>query len=268
MRKKLLFISIIIFFIPGCTEMIDVDLDESSVKLVVDGYITNRYANHTIQLTRTGPYFSNVPPERVSDAVVTVHDSIHTYTFSELLPGVYFSDEAFAGITGRIYNLSIELEGEFYSASSIMPQVPVIDSIQFHLNSEDEEKFDIALFAREPPTPGDHYFWAVYKEYILVTDKIIQLVFANDDLINGNYFNGILVQYVKGRLGNLITLEMASITEEYYEFCLAVIKETVYVDVPFESAPAVINGNIDNGALGFFTAYAVASKTRQIKLTE
>jgi len=257
-------IPILAILLCQCTEKIEVDLFDSPVKLVVEGYITNYWMQHSVQLSRTSPYFSNSPPELVSGAVITIEDSSTVYSLSESSPGLYLTDIAFPGIPGRKYTLTIELEGKIYTASSVMPSVQSIDSIQFIQQDNDVEYYDIALFTQEPARPGDHYFWRVYKDYNLVSKNLTQFVFANDDLINGNYLNGIRIQTVKAKVGNRITLEMASITEGYYEYCLAIIKETLYADGPFESAPASINGNVDNGALGFFTTYSLTRKSRYI----
>lgn len=261
---RYILIPIIVLLLCRCTEKIEVDLFESSVQLVVEGYVTNIQTQHTVQLSLTSSYFSNSPPEMVSGATVTIEDSSIVYSLSEYSPGVYLTDVNFAGIPGRSYSLTIKLEENTYTATSVMPVVQAIDSIQFYRDNDDEDIYSIGLFSQEPPNPGDNYFWRVYKDFNLVSKNLSQLVFANDDLINGNYLNGIRVQSVKAKGGNRITLEMASITEEYYEYCLAIIKETLYADGPFESAPASIKGNIDNGALGFFTAYSLTRKSRYI----
>ena len=262
MRYILILISSLLFC--QCTEKIDVNLFDSPVQLVVEGYVTNYTAQHLVQLSWSSPYFSNSPPERVSGATVTIEDSEIVYSLSEVKTGIYISDYYFAGIPGRTYTLTIELEGETYTATSKMPTVQRIDSIGFFQQFEHELYYDIKLYSQEPSSPGDHYFWRVYKDYNLVSKNLTQYVFANDDLINGNYMNGIKVQTVEAKVGSRITLEMASITEEYYEYCLAIIKETLYADGPFESAPASIAGNITNGALGFFTACSLTSKSKYV----
>lgn len=248
----------------SCTEKINVDLFESPVNLVVEGYITNETRQHTVVLSRTSPYFSAEPPEMVSGATVTIEDTSILYVLTEVVPGFYVTNEAFAGIPGNSYTLTIQLDGETYTSTSSMPSVQPIDSIAFYKREMEEKLYDIGIFMQEPPDPGNYYFWKVYKDFALVSKNITQLKFASDDLINGNYLSGLRVQSVEARAENRITLEMASITEEYYEYCLAIIKETLYSDGPFESAPASITGNISNGALGFFTAYALTRKSRYI----
>jgi hypothetical protein len=261
-------ISLAILFLCGCTEKIDIDLFESPVNLVIEGYVTNEVTQHSVILSWSSPYFNDSPPEMVRGATVTLEDSSTRYTLFENSPGIYLTDAFFAGIPGNSYTLTVTVDGKTYTAISEMPSVQPIDSIAFYESETKEKVYDIGLFAQEPPEPGDHYFWRVYKDFVLMSKNITQLEFANDDLINGNYLNGIRVQSVEARAGNRITLEMASITEEYYEYCLAIIKETLYADGPFESAPASITGNISNGALGFFTAYSLTRRSRYIGTIE
>jgi hypothetical protein len=257
-------ISLAILFLCGCTEKIDIDLFESPVNLVVEGYVTDEVKRHSVILSRSSPYFNDSPPEMVSGAAVIIEDSSTLYTLSENSPGIYLTDAFFAGIPGNSYTLIVTVDGETYTATSAMPSVQPIDSIAFYKSETQERVYEIGLWTQEPSEPGNHYFWRVYKDFVLMSKNITQLEFANDDLINGNYLSGVRVQSVEARAENRITLEMASITEEYYEYCLAIIKETLYADGPFESAPASITGNISNGALGFFTAYSLTRKSRYI----
>lgn len=251
----------------GCTEKINIDLNESDIMLVVEGSITNVYKPHLITLTKSSSYFISEIPEPVTGATVTIQDSRNIYNLREAEPGVYHTQNI-RGYPGKTYILTIKINGQIYTASSKMPQTPVIDSIKFYLDENDPQLFYIGLFAQENPEPGDHYFWSVYKEMRLISDNVTKLVIANDDLINGSYLNGMRVQSLKAREGNRITLEMASITEEYYKYCLGIIRETVYADSPFETAPANIKGNISNNAIGFFTAYSVTHITRVLTIKE
>ncbi len=257
-----------ILFLYGCTEKIDIDLLESPETLVIEGYVTNEVKQHSVILSKSSPYFSESPPEMVSEATITIEAPDTVYSFYQSSPGIYLSIGAFAGIPGNSYTLTVTVDGETYSATSIMPSVQPIDSIAFYQNESDDKIFDIGLFSQEPQDPGNYYFWKVYKNYILISTNLTQMVFANDDLINGSYLNGLRIQSVEANLGDRITLEMASITEEYFEYCLAIIKETLYADGPFESAPASITGNISNGAFGFFATYSLTRETRVIEIIE
>jgi hypothetical protein len=53
--------------------------------------------------------------------------------------------------------------------------------------------------------------------------------------------------------GDIISLELAAITPEFYRFLDAIKKDEQGTDPLFSGPPANIIGNINNGALGMFT---------------
>ncbi len=58
--------------------------------------------------------------------------------------------------------------------------------------------------------------------------------------------------------GDVITLQMCGITEEYYEFIEGVQREKRGRYPLFSGPPANVRSNLDNGALGFFTAFSAS----------
>ena len=263
----LLFLSIIL---AGCTEIIEVELDDTYTNLAVEGSITNRLKMQSVKISKTSNYFSNIPADKATGAEVSITEYdedgslLQIFNLTEYDPGLYLTEDNVCGFAGRTYKLDILLDGVEYTASSLMKSVTRIDSIEFYYDPEDDRKFLISLFAREPSTPGDNYMFSVYKDIFLETDTITELVFKNDNLINGKYIYDIIVQSVRGKVGNSITLKMSAITEEYYKYNIALLKEVLYNEGPFEAAPANIRGNLSNGALGFFAAVSETYYTKEI----
>ena len=252
----------------SCTEKIQLELDEGETHIVIEAAVSNSIRNQVVRITRSSPYYDSLPAQPVSGAIVTISDSSNIYNLVEIQSGVYVTSIIFGGIPGQQYELTVEIDGQYFEASSVMPRVPTIDSIRFIADDEDSQLFHIGLFAQENPLPGDFYFWGVFKDFIYQSNNITMLNYASDELINGSYFNGNSVQSVNSGLGNKITLQMASIPKDYFNYSVSVLKETVYNGGIFETAPANIQGNISNGALGFFFAYSETFKTQIIKIEE
>lgn len=248
----------------ACTEKIDVEIDHSDFVLVVEGTITNIPDRHTVKLTKSGPYFSNLPAEKVSGATVTIEDFYNKFTLLETSEGVYQTNPWARGYPGIACTLRVEYEGQVYTATSFMKRVARIDSIRFYLNDNEWKNISIGMWAQEPSSPGDYYMFSALVEDTLDTDTITELVIVSDHLFNGNNFSGVLVQHVNAAARNKVTLVMANISSAYYEFLLAVLRATKYSDALFEAAPAPIRGNISNGALGFFSAHAVSMKSGEV----
>ncbi len=229
-------------------------MDQITSTIVIEGAISNTMSNNIVKISSSQAYYDDSPPHKVEGALVSVEDSSSTYYFTETAPGIYFLGYLLAS-PGQEYVMNVEIAGEVYTASTIMPRTPSIDSISFEVDDNDRSRFFVKLHAQENPLPGDYYFWGVYKDYIYQSDNITKLHYLSDILINGSYLDGLKVQNVEANRGNRISLQMASIPRDYYNYSIAILKETVYTTGPFKPAPASLKGNISNGALGFFYAY-------------
>lgn len=253
----------------GCTEKIDIDLGTTYTRLVVEGYITTDTTTHWVRLSKSTDYYSNIPPPPVSNVIVTVSDGFETFTLEEndTLPGYYETPPDYYGIPGRTYSLDIELQDKIndfksYSASCKLKPVAPIDSIRVEY-VEKWEAWEVKIYAWEPPT-ADFYTFNIIKNGVLITDTIDEIGISDDRFFNGNYTNGAAVYYLMEQNpdevvnpGDTITLVMASITKEYYNFIVELMDETFeYRNPLFSGPPANVSTNISNGAIGFFAAYS------------
>jgi len=104
--------------------------------------------------------------------------------------------------------------------------------------------------------------YLLYLDGQLYTDTITEVNFVSDEFVNGNYIVEFPVYRIREAdlLENAanVTLEMCSISKEYYDFLSAMKIETVWRGSPWDGPPANIPGNVSNGASGFFRASAVA----------
>jgi hypothetical protein len=271
MRTKHILL-IVIALVVSCTERVDFDLEEAGEpRLVVFSEITNDKKAHEVKLGKSAPYFHNQPTEMVSGATITIQDGIGTIHLTEdkNRPGVYLTPDLYYGRTGRTYQLEISDvdvndDGvlENYSAETKMMASAPVQAIQVAYTSR-WKGWDVAIYSKDPAETTDYYLFKVYKNGVLYTDSISDYWTSDDRFFNGNEINGPVVQYFdeeKGEIvavGDTITLEMAGITKEYYDFIAGVFTET-NEKVPIFSGPSAnLKGNISNGALGFFAVMEV-----------
>jgi hypothetical protein len=94
----------------SCVERIDIKLDESYTRLVVEGAITTDTMVHTVLLSSTTSYYYNqeVPP--VTGAILSITDGTDEYIMHEDEPGVYRTGTAVCGVPGKTYTLNIKLK--------------------------------------------------------------------------------------------------------------------------------------------------------------
>jgi hypothetical protein len=256
----------------NCTERIDIELDSTYTRLVVEGFVTSDTAAHWVRLSETSDYFLNKTAPAVSGAEVVIDDGeqLHMLTESDTMPGWYFTSPDYHGIPGRTYtliisNVDIDGDGKFeeYTASSRMNPVNPLDSIKLEWFDTFFSGYQVRVWAWDSPEP-DWYSFKVWKNGILLTDTLYELIVQNDEFFNGNYTYGIPSQFLSidkpdevVEVGDTITFEINGITEEYYNYVVEA-QSQIFSQTPlFSGPPANISSNIDNGAIGFFAVYSV-----------
>jgi hypothetical protein len=269
-RSLSYFLSLLLFIgiLPGCTERIELELDETYSRLVVDGEFTDEIKAHKVRLTISGSYLGGDQDAPVRGATVKISDSLSTWILKENQqePGSYYTDPSVCGKEGRTYTLDIELPDEInghkrYTAISTIYPVYPLDSIGIRWLPQ-WEVWEIQCFAQDPPT-RDFYMFDLLRNDTLLTDTVNERFVTDDLFYNGSYTNGVGIGYLSPSEGedimpgDKITVRMGRITEEYYNYHWEVISETGYNNPLFGGPPANIKGNISNGAMGFFSAYSV-----------
>ncbi len=61
MIKRIIHILLLSALLYGCTERIDVTLDETYTRLVVDGFVATDSGTYQVALTKSADYFFNAP---------------------------------------------------------------------------------------------------------------------------------------------------------------------------------------------------------------
>jgi hypothetical protein len=264
----LVVISILIF---SCVERINIELDSSYERLVVDGAITTDHMTHSVKLLKTTSYFYNQPPPPVTGADLSITDGNNIYEMTEKVPGLYTTVSSVEGIPGKTYTLNVKLAppvGGFddYTAASELYPVSHLDSVSlaFHPDWSSEGVWEVKCYVQDPPTT-DYYRFVISKNGKMVTDTINEWFVTDDRLFNGNYAYGAPIAYLEEdksgerlKTGDTITVEMNSIGSAYENFILDAQAEIRGSNPLFSGPPANVRGNINNGAIGFFAAYSVS----------
>ncbi len=269
--RSIIFIFTLSIIAVSCTEKIDIKLDDSYTRLVVDGSITTDTMAHKVILTATSSYYYNQSPPSVSGALVSISDGTNTYNLTEKAPGEYLTQPDVFGIPGKTYSLNIKLAkavggfADYKSSSTLYPVTP-LDSISlvYHSDWSENGVWEVKCYVQEPPTV-DFYRFLLYKDQNLLTDTLNEWLITDDRLINGNYTNGLPIAYIDQREdsqkllpGDTITAEVNSIGKEYFDFLAEAQTELFGSNPLFSGPPANIKGNVNNGAFGFFAAYSAA----------
>ncbi len=268
--KKITFFAILLAAVSSCTQKIDLKLDDSQSRLVVDATIAP--SANSIKLTRSSGYFSNEPSPRVVNASVNISDGSRNFQCLETRAGesgIYLPDSSFHPVPGKTYTLDVQLAEAVagkssFTSSCTMAKVVKLDSIttDFISDFQGVDTWEIKAFAQDPPEEGNCYLFQYYRNDTLISDSIFKYSIQEDRYFNGNYVNGAPVFYIDDSLpwetlhpGDKVTVRMSGITREYYDFIMQV--QQAGFNIPFYSGPpANVKGNIDYGAIGFFTVYS------------
>ena len=270
MKRALTSIFISLSIMTACTEKIDIELDDTYERLVVDGFITTDTTAHTIVLTKTSSYYYNEPPPAVTNAQVVIADDLgNEIPLVETGPGNYETPQEGHAVVGRTYTLRITLDGAidgstYYEASSQVKPVYEIDSIRLAFRDWGEDGFyEVQCYYQDPPEKN-FYLFNIFKNGELITDTMDKRFITDDEFYNGNYTNGIGVGYLNQSIkrerlydGDVITFQAANIEESHARFIWQLQEEAGYQLPLFSGPPANVNGNISGGAIGYFAAYAV-----------
>ncbi|UZR93542.1 DUF4249 domain-containing protein [Chondrinema litorale] len=270
MLKQLIYISLISWLLAACNNLeqtVTPDLNQVEAKIVIEGLITNELKAQKVIVSKTAGFYTTGATEKVSNADVIVEDNdgnLFTFEESEETPGLYTAE--FAGEVGKIYSLTVNVDGEFYEASEEMFRVTTIDSLTWEIDEDEKndleeddddsgEFYDVLLFTKEPPETEDYYLFKFYRNGE-IDNEDNQEVYYSDDAILDEAIEGLeAVSFYA--LNDSITVEAYSITRQAYLF---------YSDMQllldndggiYGPIPANLRNNLSNDALGYFQVSAV-----------
>lgn len=232
----------------SCTKVIDANLDESPAYLVIEGSVTDTSAP-SVRITRMVDVEKDNNFPAVTGAVVTITDNLgNITTLQQSTQGIYFGD-TIIGVPGRTYNLKVVLNGETYTATSIMPKKVYIDSLSVRDFGFGEETLFAALHYTDPVGQGNNYRAVLWHNDTLRTDIFIE----DDKFSDGNTREGTLFSpdYTLKK-GDKFVIEMQCIDRQVYDYL------SVLIEVGGSSglaSPANPQSNISGGALGYFSAH-------------
>ncbi len=275
MKKFIHLYSLILFFgIVSCEETVELDVKQAPSNITIEGLITNEYRHHYVAVKRTVDFYANGGAEPIADAIVTVSDGtnefefVHNPDFSDGRTGYYFSP-AFAGEVGKTYYLTVNVDGETFTAQDVLYPVTEIDSLSYVLDEDEREDpevegrfYEVLFYAKEPQETKDYYLFKFYRNDSLIFDDETDIYFSNDDLL-AEEINGIpTASYYK--IGDVAKVEMYSISNAGFIFYNDLINLLKSDGGMFGSPPVNPRNNISGGALGFFQASSLVSETIEI----
>ena len=266
-------ILILIFglILTGCEDTISVDLDTEAPRLVIDAsidWVKSTTGNEQkIKLSTTTDYYSTTFPI-VSGASVVVTNSANTiFNFIEN-PGTgeYICTD-FVPVIDETYTMTIIVNGEIYTATETLINVP---SIENNINQNNAggfagDEIEITYYYQDNVAQENNYLFGVKTRHVAfpIFDA------ENDENTQGNLMSE---QYSHKDLvaGDVVNIKLYGISKRYYNYFKKVLLASGS-DNPFASTPAPVRGNIvnqtnsSNFAFGYFRLSEVDTRDYTIQ---
>lgn len=270
------------FLLFSCEKEIEVELAESTPRLVVDGSIENGSPPLVI-LNKSLEYFSTLSPEALLNSFVRKADvtisaggqQFKLFEDSVKLESNYLYFYTQPLLIGRLntrYTLTIKIGSQTYTAETAIPSITrSIDSLWWERVTIEKDSGYARLIMKTTDKPGygDYirYFTRRNKEAFLpgfnsvFDDQIVDgrtYIIAVDKGINKNIPFEEVNQYFKR--GDTATLKLCNIDKPTYDFWRTFEFNFQSIGNPF-SSPIKVLGNVSGNALGYFGGYAAQYRT-------
>lgn len=244
----------------SCEEVVNVDLDTSKPRLVIDAAMnwqnkqTEKSPQKIILSTTTDFYDTGVPD--VSGASVSINSGDSSWIFLEgQNPGEYLCDD-FKPIIGETYTLTINYKGEIYTANETMQSVTAIDEIKPKNDGGFSGKdYGIEVYFKDPIAENFYMVKFMPEIYKSPSFQVIGDKFTNGNQKSWRFSDEDL------KKGTRIDITHYGISEAYYNYMNKIISiaSSSAGGSPFQTPPATVRGNIVNStdaanyALGYFS---------------
>ncbi len=244
-----------IFFVAcslgACQKVINVDLNSSAPRYVVEGNIVNSLGAQFVSITRSVNFAQDNTFPAVSGALVIVTDTTAQIkdTLKETTAGKYATSKIL-GTPGHTYSLYIKTDSNVFTSICTMPPFIKLDSL-YDTKSTFRSSYSIVPVYTDPVTIGNYYQFVAYingnpSDGIYVT---------NDNLINGRSVSLALnsrgPDNSKINAGDDVTIHFYCIDSATYQYFYT-LQQTKNQN---SATPANPITNIKGGALGYFSAH-------------
>ncbi len=275
--KKYILIPFVLLVLFSCEKVIDIDLNQSNPRFVIEGNLSNVSGESKVMISKTLNFDETTAYPAISGALVTITDNKLNQidTLIETSAGIYFKT-GLAGIEGHTYSMMVNIDNEIFTAVSTMPFSVNPDSlVQENLagsgtggvpggsgrpgnpggDHDYETIIQITPYYTDPVNSENYYQFEVTRNDTLVDDVFIR----NDVGFNGSSSH--LPLRVKAEKGDVITIDLQCIDKTVYNYFFG-LNENINQSSATPANPA---SNINNGALGYFKAHTSKKKTINIE---
>jgi hypothetical protein len=258
----------------SCEDELNLEPGQYAPKLVVDGWIdANEYP--VVVLTRSAAYFSTIDSVILRSMVATrakvsVSDGSRTEILTlkkndQYYPPYIYQGTELRGEAGKTYQLTIETEGQTYTARTTIPPAVRFDSLWFALApGKDSLGYVYGRFTDDATTEN---YYRVFTRRHKTDSKYVPVYLS---AIGDQFFNGQTVTFslLRGpetmsdtrddmyfHLGDTVRVKFSAIDRAHFDFWRTLERELYVTGNPFASTGNQVYSNISGNALGNWGGY-------------
>ncbi len=257
----------------SCEKVIDINLNESEPRLVVEGAVTLDNGPFYVHLTTSGDFFTGDGITPVSDASGYISTSFgETDSLVNMGNGVYRTS-GLAAIPNSLYTLHLNYNNKLYTASDSLPPQVLIDSVNYSLSEfgnsgrpgEDDGydvRYDFHCYFSDSPQRKNYYMLGIKVNGTAVEGRRGKYYLLSDE-----FFNGKQVAYPFFGVGaypdDTISISLSAVgkaTYDYFRTLNDAIGQGGMGSTPYNPI-----SNVNNNALGYFGTFTFDSKMLILK---
>lgn len=245
--KKIIYIFLIIYCFLSCEDVIEVELNETAPRLVIDAginWLKGTTGNEqTIRLSLTAPFFEDdIQPANGATVFISGSNGM-VFNFLENANSGEYNNSTFNPVINEEYTLTIVYDGDTYRATETLKSVVPIDFVE----QRDDggflgEDIELKAFYTDLADVENFYFF----EFVSNIPRVPTLEVYEDRFTDGNQIFGF---YTEEDLvtGDQVTIRNYGVSERFYNFMFTLLQQgSEESGGPFETQPATVRGNCIN----------------------
>jgi hypothetical protein len=255
--KNIALILLTITLFTSCQKVVDIDLNSASPKYVIEGGLNDNWGEPCrVKITKTSNFSDDNNFDGIENATVTISDNTGQVVVLPYKADGVYETNTMKGVSGRMYNLTVKIGNETFSATSKMPSPVTMDTIYPYDFIGFGDTIKMAYLDYQDPAGVKNY----YRFVLTLNNVVKETIYASDDQYYDGKRGSAYINYFNGeetiKANDSVDIEMQCIDADVYNFFFT-LEQTIN-----QSAAAPTNpvSNISGGALGYFSAYTTQRK--------
>jgi hypothetical protein len=244
----------LLFILSSCEKVIDMKLDTSPTQIVIQGNIYDQQGPYEVRISETKNLDQSGAYTPVNDAIVEIKDNMGTIEALSLDSDGLYKTKYIRGMVGRTYTLSVTHGDQKYKATSTMCNAVSIDSLYFRKSYFTNQSIVTVNFSDNQP---DNYYRLIeFLNKKQISYFNISYNYLSEKKMTYSFYNRPENDSYTISSGDSITVWIETIDENLYNYF-----RTTSSSNSQSITPANPVSNFDNGALGYFNACSLRTKS-------